>query len=139
MSAAETLLERLENVRPNGQGKWMAKCPAHQDRSPSLSIRETNDGTILLKCFAGCGAADVVHAVGLELQHLFPDGPKAHHIQGQRRRRPAREALNAVSHALTVICLADSDLRRGRPLNDDDRAALDRALAVLRQAQREAA
>jgi len=117
----------------------MARCPAHDDRSPSLSIRETNDGTILLKCFAGCGAADVVAAVGLTLADLFP-APLSHHRPAQRRRKiPAYKVLDAVSHALTVVTLADSDLRRGKPLSDDDREAVDRALALLTEARRQAA
>ena len=38
---------------------WTARCPAHDDRNPSLSICETADGLLLLKCFAGCEFADV--------------------------------------------------------------------------------
>lgn len=128
------LLERLEQVRENGRGRWMARCPAHDDRSPSLSVREADDGTLLLHDFGGCSAADVLAAVGLELRDLFPE-PVGHHRPAQRRpRRNPRDTLVAVRHALTVITLADSDLRRGEALSDDDRRALDRALAVLREA-----
>ena len=37
---AATILDRLDGVRPTGDGRWIARCPAHDDRSPSLSIRE---------------------------------------------------------------------------------------------------
>jgi len=37
-----------------GSGRWQARCPAHQHRSPSLSIRAGSDGRVLLHCFAGC-------------------------------------------------------------------------------------
>jgi DNA primase len=53
MSVA-ALLDRLEGVRACGPGRWVARCPAHEDRSPSLSIRKKDDGTTLLHCFSGC-------------------------------------------------------------------------------------
>jgi putative DNA primase/helicase len=52
MSAAADLAAVL-NARPSGRG-WVARCPAHVDRTPSLSIREADDGRLLLHCFAGC-------------------------------------------------------------------------------------
>ena len=49
---------------------WMAHCPAHRDRTPSLSIRETDDGRVLVHCFAGCSQHDVINALtGLGLWH----------------------------------------------------------------------
>lgn len=50
------------------KGRWhgrsgMARCPAHDDRSPSLSISETRDGRILVKCFAGCPQLAVIDAL----------------------------------------------------------------------------
>jgi len=69
---AEVLLSRLEQVKQTGKDRWLARCPAHPDKHPSLNIRETPDGKVLIKCFTGCGAADVVAAVGLELSDLFP-------------------------------------------------------------------
>lgn len=73
----EKVLRRLEKVKSAGTGKWQACCPAHDDKSPSLAIKETSDGTVLLKCWAGCSVAEVVSAVGLELRDLFPGGAKS--------------------------------------------------------------
>jgi putative DNA primase/helicase len=42
---------------------WMARCPAHDDRKPSLSIRDADDGKILLHCHAGCGQERVITAL----------------------------------------------------------------------------
>ncbi|MCV5231644.1 CHC2 zinc finger domain-containing protein, partial [Escherichia coli] len=56
---ADVLLERLAGVRLVGAGRWMACCPAHPDRSPSLSIRVLDD-KILLHCFAGCDSDAVL-------------------------------------------------------------------------------
>lgn len=71
------LLDRLEGVRATGGGRWLANCPAHADKRPSLNIRETDNGTVLVKCFADCGVEAVVQAVGLELRDLFPERPHA--------------------------------------------------------------
>jgi hypothetical protein len=63
------LVHQLD-ARPNGDG-WSAKCPAHDDRTPSLSISEGADSRILLKCHAGCGTEEIVAALGLKLSDLF--------------------------------------------------------------------
>ncbi len=60
----------LSNVKPKGAG-YMARCPGHDDDDNSLSIDEGDDGRILLKCFAGCAAEDIVTAVGLDMADLF--------------------------------------------------------------------
>ena len=69
MPAAE-FLARLKDVH-GGNGKWRARCPAHNDHSPSLSISVGNDGRVLLKCHSGCSVDDVVSAVGLTMTDLF--------------------------------------------------------------------
>ena len=63
------VLDRLEHVT-GGNGKWMALCPAHKDRSPSLAINESDD-RLLLHCFAGCETKYVAAAIGLDMSDLF--------------------------------------------------------------------
>ena len=58
---AERIAEALKG-RPSGKG-WMARCPAHHDTTPSLSINETPEGKVLVKCFAGCSQANVIAAL----------------------------------------------------------------------------
>ena len=57
---AESIVHAL-NARRSGSC-WMAKCPAHDDNTPSLSIREA-DGKVLLHCHAGCEQGDVIDAL----------------------------------------------------------------------------
>jgi putative DNA primase/helicase len=64
------VLHRLGRVRKSGAG-WSAQCPAHEDRNPSLSVSEGEDGRVLLTCHAGCELADIVHALGLSIKDLF--------------------------------------------------------------------
>jgi hypothetical protein len=47
--SADVLLDKLDGVRPTGAGRWIAKCPAHEDRHASLSVRELDDGHVLQK------------------------------------------------------------------------------------------
>ena len=63
MSApVEKLVARL-NARRCGKG-WIARCPAHEDHRPSLSIDEGRDGRALVMCGAGCKTTDVLAALG---------------------------------------------------------------------------
>src|SRR5262249_55082748 len=64
------LVSRL-HARRSGKG-WIAKCPAHDDRDPSLSISEGPDGRALIKCHAGCDTTEVIAALGMAWRHLFP-------------------------------------------------------------------
>jgi len=60
--------------RRSGKG-YLARCPAHGDRRPSLTIGEGADGRVLLNCFAGCRPENVVAALGLSMKDLFPERP----------------------------------------------------------------
>src|SRR5690242_7748325 len=50
------------DARPSGDG-YKARCPAHPDVNPSLSIRETDGGRLLFHCFAGCGQNEILSAL----------------------------------------------------------------------------
>lgn len=72
MNAAD-FIERLDGVKPRTDGEWVACCPAHDDRSPSLAVKEGDDERVLVTCYAGCSTEEVVQALGLELADLFAD------------------------------------------------------------------
>ncbi|MFC2032480.1 hypothetical protein ACFLUS_03845 [Chloroflexota bacterium] len=63
-------LALLKGVKRNGNNGWLALCPGHNDREPSLSIKEA-DGKILVKCFSGCELADILKSLSLEPKDLF--------------------------------------------------------------------
>ncbi len=65
----DEILSRFERVRRHGAG-WIALCPAHADKNPSLSIGES-DGKILLHCYAGCTPNAICAAVGIPMRDLF--------------------------------------------------------------------
>ena len=127
---ATALIDRLERVRQTAPGRWLAKCPAHQDRSPSLSIRELDDGRVLLYDFGGCQVGDVLAAVGLTVADLFPQRLPGHSHAATHSKIPARDLLEIVSHETSIVAVIVTDLIAKKTISDTDWQRL--ALAVSR-------
>lgn len=135
--SANTLLSRLEHVKQTGPRRWIARCPAHDDRGPSLSIRELEDGRVLVHDFGGCDVSEVVAAVGMELSELFPPRELGNYAK-HRERRPftADDALHCLALESTLLVIASADLAGGKPLSDADRARLILAATRINAAAR---
>ena len=73
----EDILSRFEGVEQTAPDNWMARCPAHGDANPSLSITRKPDGKVLMHCFAGCTVEEICAAVGLKTSDLMPPSAKA--------------------------------------------------------------
>jgi len=118
-----TLLSRLIKVKPNGRGQYTACCSSHNDKSPSLVIRQTDDGKILLKCFAGCSAYEIVSAVGLSLNDLFP--PKeSNHSTPIKNPFPASSVLRCIQSEALIVVTAACNMANGMVLLKEDRQRL---------------
>jgi CHC2-type zinc finger protein len=110
--SVQMILARLNGVRHNDNG-WMARCPAHEDRNPSLSIREKN-GKTLLHCFGGCSIEAVCTAMGIRMSDLFNE-PGARHKPEPRIVREAQKRITGLHSRLTrgdreravIVVLAD--------------------------------
>jgi Protein of unknown function (DUF3631) len=72
----EEILNRLDGVRGSG-GKFVAKCPSHDDQNASLRISQGDKGGVVVKCFAGCTFDDIVAAMGLKKTDFSPEGEKS--------------------------------------------------------------
>src|SRR5215208_5475867 len=81
----DLLLPHLRGVRKNGTG-WLALCPGHDDRTPSLSVHVGDDGRVLVRCFAGCEPERIVSALGLTLADLFSTREEAIRANGHGRQ-----------------------------------------------------
>ena len=127
----DALLSRLKRVKRTGSDRWMACCPAHEDRTPSLSIRETEDGRILLFDFGGCDVQAIVAAVGLELGALFPERDKFPHQKGQRSRIYPHEVFDLIRFEVSVVYLIGSDMHRSREISEKDYERLGVAIQRL--------
>lgn len=108
------ILERLESHRKTSENQWVAVCPSHSDRSPSLHVKEKEDGRILIHCKAGCGANDVLNALGMRYSDLFPDTGESY--RGFQRVR--REVLDDY---VVEIWNADRELGRLPTREDKER------------------
>jgi DNA polymerase-1 len=69
---ADEFVKYLDRVSPAGAGGWRARCPAHPDTTPSLSITTGEAGRILLCCHAGCSVEAILRELGLQFTDLFP-------------------------------------------------------------------
>jgi hypothetical protein len=113
----EAMVGRLEGVRRVGNG-WIARCPAHDDRSPSLSLGEGSDGRVLLYCHAGCTLDAVCAALGIRINELFNDPtktskPEPHIVTDARRQLDglrSRLTPRDRERAVTVVLAHEANL-----------------------------
>jgi len=116
MTAAEALTRALEGRWQGASG--MARCPGHDDATPSLSIADGDEGRLLLKCFAGCAFEHIAEV--LKRDGLWPDTGDA----------PRSYTLRRVSGQDRVAPPARSDRERAasRPADQAERAKRAKAL-----------
>lgn len=130
------LLARLDGVRQSGPDRWIARCPAHDDRDPSLSVRDAGD-RVLIRCHAGCPAEAVVSALGLELRDLFSEALPSGTRRKMAQRHSRRDLLAAIVHEMTVLMISIRDSERepyatpGPEVIDRERLAAQRLVHLL--------
>jgi len=120
MSKARVLVERLDFCRETSPGKWKARCPAHDDHSPSLSIKDLDGGRVLIHCHAGCSPESVVSSVGLHMGDLCPDDPTKHYSPITRKRE--RDITDVL-----VIAIAKETPKQGGRLTEAEKDEVMRA------------
>ena len=127
---AAALAQRLD-ARSLSRDKWIARCPAHDDRRPSLAIADGRDGRVLLRCWAGCELDAILGACSLRLTDLFADSGESKKVDAQiaESRRAFRKAPRATVEAMLTREVQrqrisrlehdpdDADLVRGRDHN----------------------
>lgn len=117
-------LSRLNCVKKTGDSKWISKCPSHDDKTPSLSIKLTSDKKILLHCFSGCSPAEIISAIGLRLHDLFDSDEIP-------RNSPTGPSKEAVEWSQIVTMLADYDRRQGYGHSPEDDQVIVKATDIL--------
>lgn len=124
-SPIENVLSRLEKVRQRQPGQWAARCPAHNDKSPSLSIRESTDGGVLLHCFAACDVTAVVAALGMQMHELFPPRDKpAGAPKKIANLLTAGQALELLANESMLVAVAAGNVGHGVKLTATDKDRL---------------
>jgi len=126
------LIGYFENAYKSGESEYQCLCPAHDDRQASLGLKEMPDGRILIHCFAGCGAVDVLGAVGLTLDAVNPK--RIGDFKPVRKAFNPYSVLKTISNETLLVALAALELSRGKPLLENDKNRLMIAAERLREA-----
>ena len=125
----ENLLSRLEKVRKRGGNQWMASCPCHEDKTPSLSIKESS-GTILIHCFAQqCTPEEICSAIGMEVTDLFPPSDDYDAAKSQQRKQfyDAAQILEGLAWEMLVAHVITADVLKNGTIDAEERARLAQA------------
>jgi hypothetical protein len=123
---AEAFLARCDKARRTGADSWIACCPAHGDKTPSMTVRELEDGRVLIHCFSGCSAEEILGAVGMTFDALFPDRLPSgkEYSPGLRRPFPASDVIEALSGEALLVAVAAYNIAHGIELDAGDRERL---------------
>lgn len=135
MSKLNIFLDKLQGVRRTGEGRYITRCPSHADKSPSLSLKETNTGDVLLHCFAGCEFGSILAALDLRASDCFADNGdhfrktgrtnlkyyakhRAHQVDAELNVLMTRYGFSqSAAKALVRKALIDDAERAGRPIS----------------------
>lgn len=135
---ADKLLSQLHKVKRTGRESWVACCPAHSDKTPSMTITEKDDGRVLLHCFAGCSVDSILGAVGLTFDDLYPERIPDPYAPNKPERVPfnPRDVLAAIATESLIVGIAGVQIGNGEPLQDDDMERLLLAVSRVQEAAR---
>jgi hypothetical protein len=126
------ILNRLSKVKSTGRSTWLCSCPSHDDKSPSLSIKQEPDGHILLHCFAGCSVGEILDTIGVDIGDLFPE--EVHHKAPVKKKFYATDILAALKFESQLVLMAAFELRKNKPLDEVDMKRLELAYERIREA-----
>ena len=133
MANAETILAGLRKVKKTGSNRWLACCPAHEDKSPSLSIMQNESGKIFVHCFAGCDGKAIMGAIGMTLSDLYPDRIDPPTGTGKKPPYNPFDVLKALAGQAQTVAMLGSSLA-DYPLSDREREALFKAVGRINAA-----
>lgn len=104
----QNILNKLDKVKRVNSTQYKALCPVHNEKTPSLSIKEASNGDVVAYCF-GCGAngIEVVSALGLEQSELFRESYKMSEEKTDYEVEMKRQFLDDVA-------------KQSKPLQGDD-------------------
>ena len=130
-----SILDRLDLVKESSNGRWRAKCPSHSSdasRKRTLSVGAADSGAVLLNCFAGCSAEQIVSAVGLELKDLFTRDDYIKN-QNHRPRIDYRAKCDNARFAAAVVEAGANAIANGEITSKDNAIIIREAANHLRE------
>jgi hypothetical protein len=118
----DNVLARLEKVKRTGKDRYIACCPSHNDKNPSLSLRDLPDGRILIHCFAGCDLNSILYSIDLDMNALFPN--RLGEFKRERHPFPAADVLTVVGFECLVVASSALKILGGEIFTPTDRERL---------------
>lgn len=133
MANLDTILSRLRKVKKTGANRWIACCPAHDDRSPSLSVMQNDAGKVFVHCFAGCNGDEIMTSIGMTLSDLYPERIEPPMGAGKKPPFNPYDVLRALSGQCQIVAVLGGALA-DHPLSENDREVLFRAVGRINAA-----
>lgn len=133
----EDILSRLEKVKRTGRNNWLACCPAHDDKNPSLTLTHGENGGVVARCHSHqCDISAIVHAVGLGWAPWFPPkAPSDYDFRGPIRRPfPAADVLEALALECRIVAIVAEGIEKGEDVPEIDRERMRVAIMRIREA-----
>ena len=132
MNYIENLLSRLHKVKRTGPDRWIACCPSHDDKNPSLNIRDEGS-KLLINCKAGCSHYEIVSAIGLNSSDLFPPRDS---FCGRPIKNPfpASDVLKCIQFEALVVAVIASSIFKGEELTQERKDRLMKAAGIIQGA-----
>ena len=103
MNWIENILSRFNRVRRlQRESTWIAECPAHEDKTPSLGLWLGRKGQMIIRDWAqpGCTIHSILTAVGLKMNDLFPDDDDKEEIARQSQKKPYNFKTDSVKRKI---------------------------------------
>lgn len=129
----ENILSQLRKVKKTGSNRWLACCPAHEDKSPSLSIMQNDTGKVFVHCFAGCEGEAIMASINMTLSDLYPDRIEPPNGTGKKPLYNPFDVLKALAGQAQIVAMLGGALA-DHPLSDRDREALFKAVGRINSA-----
>lgn len=131
MTPFENFLSRVKH-RKTGNDRAIFHDPTTKDRHPSGSVRELDDGRLLIHLFNGTPVEGALAAIGLTFADLYP-ARQGTTVGTPAIRRPffPSDVFEIVLHEVGVAAIIASDLSHGKPIDQRDHARLLEASARL--------
>lgn len=122
MSKLDNFVSRLKKLKRTGKDSWIACCPSHPDKSPSLAIREVETDKILVKCFAGCSIEEITGSIGLTLGDIMPDTAPDSFRKPYSVPFNPRDVLACLRTDAMLLSVFISDVTQGNEITPQDAA-----------------
>jgi hypothetical protein len=122
----------FEKSYRSGKDEYQCLCPAHNDKTASLSIKNLPDERILIHCFAGCAANDILGAVGLTFDDIVPK--RLGDFKPVSKPFNPYAVLKSISNETLLVALAGLEVANGKTLPQEDKDRLMIAVNRLREA-----